>query len=91
MRTLVESPNFKELFTGTVLHTTTEETLEDKNKKNWFDSSSDCCRKSKILYDEEIQNDDDNFNIIHEMNAQNFTEIYLNNRVFKGPWIVPAG
>ncbi|XP_052720868.1 uncharacterized protein LOC128192314 isoform X2 [Crassostrea angulata] len=76
---------------STVLHTTTEETLEDKNKKNWFDSSSDCCRKSKILYDEEIQNDDDNFNIIHEMNAQNFTEIYLNKRVFKGPWIVPAG
>lgn len=73
------------------MHTTTEQTSEDKNKNNWFDSSSDCCLKSKILYDEEIQNYEDDFNIYHEMNAKNFTEIYLNNKVFKGPWIVPAG
>lgn len=73
------------------MHTTTEQTPEDKNKKNWFDSLSDCCLKSKILYDKEIQNDDDIFDIFLEMNTKNFTEIYLNNKVFKGSWIVPAG
>lgn len=88
---LVELPNFKEWFLGTDLHTTTEETIEDKNKKNWFDSSRDCCLKSKILYDKEIQNDEDTFDIIQSMNAQNFSEIFLNNKVYKGPWIVPAG
>eukprot|EP00105_Crassostrea_gigas_P005948 XP_011419709.1 PREDICTED: uncharacterized protein LOC105322590 [Crassostrea gigas] len=76
---------------STDLHTTTEETIEDKNKKNWFDSSRDCCLKSKILYDKEIQNDEDTFDIIQSMNAQNFSEIFLNNKVYKGPWIVPAG
>lgn len=78
-------------FTGTALQTTTEQTPEEKNKRNWFDSSSDCCLKSNTLYDKEIQNDENNFHIFQEMNAQNFTEIYLNYRVFPGTWIIPAG
>lgn len=43
------------------------------------------------MYDKEIQNDENDFDIIEEMNAQNFTEIYLNYRVFPGAWIVLAG
>lgn len=61
------------------------------NKKNWFDWSNDCCQKSNTMYDKEIQNDENDFDIIEEMNAQNFTEIYLNYRVFPGAWIVLAG
>lgn len=78
-------------FTGTALQTTTEQTPEEKNKRNWFGSSSDCCLQSNTLYDKEIQNDKDNFNIFQEMSAQNFTEIFLNDKVFPGAWIIPAG
>ena len=72
--------------------TTTELTpVNDGLKKNWHDSWSTCCKESKVLYEKGMDVDSGNFNLTREMVGQEVDEIYLNDKLVPGDFIIPMG
>nr|XP_022324079.1 uncharacterized protein LOC111124995 isoform X1 [Crassostrea virginica]XP_022324080.1 uncharacterized protein LOC111124995 isoform X1 [Crassostrea virginica] len=72
--------------------TTTELTpVNDGLKKNWHDSWRTCCKESKVLYEKGMDVDSGNFNLTREMVGQKVDEIYLNDKLVPGDFIIPMG
>ena len=79
-------------YVSTEAVTTTELTpVNDGLKKNWHDSWRTCCKESKVLYEKGMDVDSGNFNLTREMVGQEVDEIYLNDKLVPGDFIIPMG